>query len=70
MKRNKKMTAFESTRTNSGFSALNLVSSIVALIASWNDARVTRTALAKLSDRELDDIGLCRGDIEFIASHT
>ncbi len=64
------MTAFESTRTNSGFSALNLVSSIVALIASWNDARVTRTALAKLSDRELDDIGLCRGDIEFIASHT
>ena len=62
------MTAFETTRTTNGFSALNLVSSVVASIASWNDARVTRNALSKLSDRELDDIGLCRGDIEFIAS--
>ncbi len=25
---------------------------------------MTRQALSKLSDRELDDIGLCRGDIE------
>jgi uncharacterized protein YjiS (DUF1127 family) len=33
-------------------------------VGSWNDARVTRNALAKLSDRELDDIGLCRGDID------
>ena len=31
--------------------------------ADWNDARVTRKALSKLTDRELDDIGLCRGDI-------
>ena len=62
------MSAFETTRTNTGFSPLNLVNSIVGSIASWNDARVTRNALAKLSDRELDDIGLCRGDIEFIAS--
>ena len=62
------MSALETTRANSSFSALNLVSNLVASIASWNDARVTRTALAKLSDRELDDIGLCRGDIEFIAS--
>jgi uncharacterized protein YjiS (DUF1127 family) len=39
-----------------------------ALIAvkSWNDARLTRKALHKLSNRELDDIGLCRGDIETI----
>ncbi len=34
--------------------------------AGWNDARVTRNALGKLSDRELDDIGLCRGDVELI----
>jgi uncharacterized protein YjiS (DUF1127 family) len=33
-------------------------------LRSWNDARVTRNALSKLTDRELDDIGLCRGDIE------
>lgn len=37
-----------------------------AALAAWNDARVTRKALAKLSDRELEDIGLCRGDIEVI----
>lgn len=37
-----------------------------AALAAWSDARVTRKALAKLSDRELDDIGLCRGDIEAI----
>lgn len=39
---------------------------IVAAVAAWNDARVTRNALAKLSDRELDDIGLCRADIDQI----
>ena len=47
---------------------MNPIASLVASIASWNDARVTRSALAKLSDRELDDIGLSRGDIEFVAS--
>ncbi len=34
--------------------------------SAWNDARMTRKALGKLSDRELDDIGLCRGEIEMI----
>ncbi|RYG90808.1 DUF1127 domain-containing protein [Loktanella sp. IMCC34160] len=36
-------------------------------LRAWNDARVTRKALSQLSNRELDDIGLCRGDIEDIA---
>lgn len=36
-------------------------------ITAWNDARMTRNALSRLSDRELEDIGLCRGDIEYIA---
>ncbi|WP_323035860.1 DUF1127 domain-containing protein [Pararhodobacter sp.] len=36
---------------------------VFARIATWNDQRVTRNALMKLSDRELNDIGLCRGDI-------
>lgn len=60
------MTAFETTRTDLGATRLNLVSAVVASIASWNDARVTRNALAKLSDRELNDIGLSRGDIDGI----
>ncbi|MBN8290934.1 DUF1127 domain-containing protein [Rhodobacter sp. NTK016B] len=37
---------------------------VFARVAAWNDKRVTRRELGKLSDRELDDIGLCRGDIE------
>lgn len=41
--------------------------SLQGAFISWNDARVTRNALAQLSDRELEDIGLCRGDIEIIA---
>ena len=40
----------------------------LATFIAWNDARVTRNALSKLSDRELEDIGLCRGDIDVIAS--
>ena len=38
-----------------------------SMLSAWNDARVTRRELSRLSDRELDDIGLCRGDIERIA---
>ena len=36
-------------------------------LTAWNDARVTRNSLHRLTDRELDDIGLCRGDIEAVA---
>lgn len=43
----------------SGFSFGDLF----AWFSVWNDRRVTRDALSKLSDRELNDIGLCRGDI-------
>ncbi len=45
-----------------------IFASLRAMIVTWNDARVTRNALSQLSDRELEDIGLCRGDIDFIAS--
>lgn len=44
-----------------------LFHSLVSAFVAWNDARATRRALSKLSDRELDDIGLCRGDIDLIA---
>lgn len=48
------------------FRFVQSVNDKLAALATWNDARVTRKALAKLSDRELEDIGLCRGDIEVI----
>ncbi len=44
------------------------VAETVGAFADWNDARVTRKSLSKLSTRELDDIGLCAGDIDGIAT--
>ena len=63
------MAAYETTRTApfgaiSIFRAVQGVGSMFAAVSAWNDARITRKALSRLSDRELDDIGLCRGDIE------
>lgn len=40
-----------------------VIANAFATIAGWNDARATRVALSKLTDRELDDIGLNRSDI-------
>lgn len=48
------------------YRAVNGLGGVFAAFKGWNDARVTRNALSKLSDRELDDIGLCRGDIEML----
>ncbi|TQS73433.1 DUF1127 domain-containing protein [Rhodobacteraceae bacterium] len=36
---------------------------LFAQLKVWNDLRLTRAALNKLTDRELDDIGLNRFDI-------
>lgn len=48
-------------------SGLGIVGRVRAAIAAWNDARVTRQALSRLSDRELDDIGLTRSDIDAVS---
>ncbi|MEO9650653.1 MAG: DUF1127 domain-containing protein [Roseobacter sp.] len=66
------MAILDTTRTTYGTaSAVNrffaALSAIVASAISLNDARVTRNALNRLSDRELEDIGLMRSDIEEIA---
>jgi len=66
------MAAFDIYRANtltaakSGLS-LTWVSSTIASIIVWNDQRVTRNSLSNLSDRQLEDIGLNRGDIDDIA---
>jgi uncharacterized protein YjiS (DUF1127 family) len=65
------MAAYETTRPApfgaiSIFRAVQFISNAGIAFSNWNDARVTRNTLAKLSDRELDDIGLCRGDIEML----
>ncbi len=45
----------------------NWFSAMVANLVAWNDARLTRHSLSKLTDRELDDIGLTRADIDAVA---
>ncbi len=66
------MAAIETTR-RAPFGAITtyrfvqVLDRAIAAVAGWNDARMTRKALELLSDRELDDIGLCRGDIDRIA---
>jgi uncharacterized protein YjiS (DUF1127 family) len=72
MKRITAMAAYETTRTApfgaiSTYRFIQFFSTLATAVAGWNDARITRKALDKLSDRELDDIGLCRGDIDQIA---
>ncbi|MGB7244306.1 MAG: DUF1127 domain-containing protein [Sulfitobacter sp.] len=66
------MAAFNTTRVSYGTNGVaariaNITATVIASIVGWNDARVTRNALSTLSDRELDDIGLNRGDIEYVA---
>ncbi len=43
------------------------VADIFAALADWNETRLTRQALSRLSDRELDDIGLSRAEIEALS---
>ncbi|MBD3765948.1 MAG: DUF1127 domain-containing protein [Rhodobacterales bacterium] len=65
------MAAYETTRP-APFGAITVfrlvqgLGRLWAALAAWNEARVTRAALERLSDRELDDIGLCRADIEML----
>jgi len=66
------MAAFDTTRPTYGPNGFfGRIGSYIVLIAgaytAWNDARITRNALAALSDRELEDIGLVRGDIDLVA---
>ena len=60
------MAVIDVTRTHAAPAASfgQAVSNFFGTFAAWNEARVTRRALTQLSDRELDDIGLCRSDID------
>lgn len=48
------------------FRAVDAVRTASTALLAWNNARKTRNALYALSSRELDDIGLCRADIDLI----
>ena len=69
------MALFDQTRLHSRPAtvvdrAFAIYSNAVAAFVTWNDARRTHNSLMQLSAHELDDIGLHRGDIDFIARKT
>jgi uncharacterized protein YjiS (DUF1127 family) len=42
------------------------INGVFDAVVAWKDRRATRAALNSLSDRELDDIGITRADINSI----
>lgn len=52
-------------RSDNGFGGF--FSGLVARYSAWRSYRVTVKALSALSDAELDDIGLTRGEISRVA---
>ncbi|WP_415921248.1 DUF1127 domain-containing protein [Tateyamaria sp. SN6-1] len=67
------MAAFDTTRPQYGAAPVagqikGFFSALAAKFNAWQDARVTRNALHALTDRELEDIGLIRGDIDAVAN--
>jgi uncharacterized protein YjiS (DUF1127 family) len=66
------MTTFDTNRTLFGPTTVaarisGVMHTAIEAAVSWNDARMTRNTLSSLTNRELEDIGLTRGDIEMIA---
>lgn len=66
LSREPKMSAFDTTHTAQAARIGSIFTAALGALSSWNDARMTRRSLAALTDRELDDIGLCRGDIDHL----
>lgn len=67
------MATFDTTRTTYGVASFAnrsfaFFNDIAMNVVAWNDARVTRKALSELSNRQLEDIGLVRGDIDAVAT--
>lgn len=62
------MAAFETTRVQTAFAGRvgQAFASMFGAVLAWNEARRTRAVLSQLTDRELLDIGLVRGDIHSI----
>jgi uncharacterized protein YjiS (DUF1127 family) len=61
------MSAIDMNRMGAGTHSTGALARILERLTAWNDVRVTRNSLSRLSDHELNDIGLCRGDIERVA---
>jgi len=66
------MSVYETNRTIplgavTTFRVISSVERIVERFSKWRSARVTAVALSELSDAQLADIGVRRGEIEDVA---
>lgn len=59
------MTAI-ATNTNNGVALGGLFVGLRSRFNDWNARRETRNALNELTERQLEDIGMCRADIETV----
>lgn len=65
--------AYANTTTGATFARgriAQFVTTTFNTVADWNDARITRKSLSKLSARELEDIGLSVSDIDSVATRS
>lgn len=63
------MASIDSTRSfvaAPGFPLGRFFSTALQNVRAWNDARMTRATLSRLSEHELRDIGLSRSEIDYI----
>lgn len=63
------MATFETTRpapfgAETTYHIVSKLDAIQTTLVQWNNARITRAALSKLSDHELADIGLSRSALD------
>ena len=61
------MTSYTTSRPI-GFSLFEYAPRVFAGLVSWHERRITRNELYRLSDRELEDIGLTRSDIDDVVA--
>lgn len=67
MRKGAEMSAVEMSHNRAAAGLGSVFARVTATVAAWNDARITRRELNRLTDRDLSDIGLTRGDIERVA---
>ena len=58
------MAFYDLTHTATVGRLRRVVTQFAADLMAWREERATRAALGKLTDRELNDIGLKRGDLD------
>jgi uncharacterized protein YjiS (DUF1127 family) len=62
------MTTYDLARPTAASRPGSIFANLLGAVTAWNERRATEDALSRLTDRELADVGLTRGDIPRIAA--